>query len=387
MAYTSTFSPCTGLFARYHWNGYRYDGRTKTTVAVIRNAFMKFEPRFESIINNVFNGRGPDKEECVYLLGFDPHSLESTHMMSIANDICRKRSGNAGIIYAQIGIDVRPCSSNCQFCAFAEEHFNLQPKRMDMQEISECVHALADAGDLYGLFLMTIHDFDMDHLLEAVKVTRSILPSYAPVWVNVGDISVKQAKRLKDAGVEGAYHALRLREGEDTNLDPKERLKTFDAIRQAGLSLYMCCEPIGPEHSAQEIVDRVFLSLEYETIQLSAMRRALVPHLPISERGQTSQLRLAQITAILTLISVSYPQVASVACHEPNLLGLTAGSNVVAVEIGANPRDDVTNTAENRGLSINDCRRMLFEAGYTSIMTSDLNLIPLTAEYLRKFGA
>ena len=348
---------------------------------------MKFEPRFESIINNVFDGRGPDKEECVDLLGFDPHSLESTYMMSIANDICRRKMGNAGIMYAQIGIDVAPCSANCKFCAFAQEHFALQQKRMNMQEISECVHAFADAGDLFGVFLMTIHTFDMDYLLEAVKVTRAALPSYCPVWVNIGDMSVKEARQLKEAGVEGAYHALRLREGEDTNLDPKERLKTFNAIQESGLSLYTCCEPIGPEHTAQEIVDRIFLSLEYSPIQLSAMRRAMVPNLPIAVRGQISQLRLAQITAILTLTSVSFPQIATVGCHEPNLLGLTAGSNVVAVEIGANPRDEVTNTAENRGLSMNDCRRMLFESGYTSIITAEPKAIPLTAEYLRKLGA
>jgi biotin synthase len=348
---------------------------------------MKFEPRFESIINNVFDGCGPGKEECVYLLGFEPHSLESTHMMTIANDICRRRMGNTGIIYTQIGIDVAPCSANCQFCSFAEKHFNLQQKRMDMQEISKCVHSLADPGDLYGVFLMTIHAFDMDYLLEAVKVTRAALPPYAPIWVNVGDISVEEARQLKDAGVEGAYHALRLREGEDTNLDPKQRLKTFDAIQETGLSLYTCCEPIGPEHSAQEIVDRVFLGLEYGPIQLSAMRRAFVPGLPITERGQISHLRLAQITAVLTLISVSYPQIVTVACHEPNLLGLTAGSNITAVEIGANPRDEVTETAEHRGLSMNDCRRMLFEAGFTSIITAEPRAIPLTAEYLRRFGA
>jgi biotin synthase len=148
--------------------------------------------------------------------------------------------------------------------------------------------------------------------------------------------------------------------------------------------LYTRCEPIGPEHAAEEIVDRAFLSIEYGAIQLSAARRVMIPNLPIAERGQISQLRLAQITAILMLISVSFPQIAT---REPNLLGLCAGSNVVAVEIGGNPRDDVINTAENRGLSMNDCRRMLFEAGYTSIITSELKAIPLTAEYLRKFGA
>jgi len=65
---------------------------------------MEFEPRFESIISNVLNGHGPNKDECVYLLGFEPHSLESTYMMSIANDMYRKRMDNSGIIYAQIGV-------------------------------------------------------------------------------------------------------------------------------------------------------------------------------------------------------------------------------------------------------------------------------------------
>ncbi len=348
---------------------------------------MKFEQRFTSIIGDVLNGHGPDRDACAYLLGFEPHSLESIHMMSIANDMCRKRTDNGGVIYAQIGIDVAPCSANCRFCSFAREHFSLEPKRMEMTEISGHVRALGGAGDLFGLFLMTMHRFHMDYLLKAVKVTRDTLPPESQIWVNVGDISFEEAQQLRDAGVEGAYHVLRLREGEDTNLEPKDRLKTFEAIKKSGLQLFTCCEPIGPEHSTHEIVDRIFLGFEHESVQQSAMRRSMVPGLPIAERGQISQIRLAQIVAVITLASVSFPEVLAVGFHEPNLLGLVAGSNIVGAEIGGNPRDQVANTAENRGLTMNDCRRMLFEAGFASIITGDYKQIPLNVEYLRKVGA
>jgi len=82
-----------------------------------------------------------------------------------------------------------------------------------------------------------------------------------------------------------------------------------------------------------------------------------------------------------------YPKNQKESVHEPNMLGLTSGSNIVSAEWGANPRDDSSNKREKRGLTMNDCRRMLFEAGYSSVFTSDFNSIPLTEAYLEKTGA
>ena len=64
-----------------------------------------------------------------------------------------------------------------------------------------------------------------------------------------------------------------------------------------------------------------------------------------------------------------------------------AGSNIMGAEIGDNPRDQVSDTAKNLGLSMNDCRWMFFEAGFSSIIASEFKQIPLTVEYLRKVGA
>jgi len=235
--------------------------------------------------------------------------------------------------------------------------------------------------------LMTMENVDMQYVMDAVSAARSVVPPHLQVWVNIGDIAYDEAVKLKDAGVNGAYHVLRLREGEDTNLDPEERIKTFEALKKAGLQLFTCCEPIGLEHSPEEIFDRVFMNYEYGLVQQSAMRRTYIPSLPISGRGVISQMRLAQITAIITLSAVSHPEINAVACHEPNMLGLTAGSNIVSAEWGANPRDDTDKGSEKRGLTMNDCRRMLFAAGYTAIFSSDFRQIPLDQAYLVKVGA
>jgi biotin synthase len=86
---------------------------------------MNFQEPFQSIIRKVMEGIGPTKEECKYLFTLEPHSLESTHMMSVANNLCRTRLNNCGIIYAQIGIDIAPCRVNCEFCSFAQKYVDI----------------------------------------------------------------------------------------------------------------------------------------------------------------------------------------------------------------------------------------------------------------------
>ena len=148
-----------------------------------------------------------------------------------------------------------------------------------------------------------------------------------------------QARELQAAGVNGAYHVLRLREGEDTALDPVQRRQTIGNIHDAGLDFYYCCEPIGPEHSPAELVEQMFVGIENGCFQHAAMRRVAVPGSPLAARGQITELRLAQITAVVALAALNSANTRNIAVHEPNLIGLTSGANVVYAETGINPRD------------------------------------------------
>ncbi len=343
---------------------------------------MKLEGQFEQIIDRALAGGVGGREDSAYLLSLDPESLEAAILMSVADRVARRRNGNSGMLLGQIGIDVSPCPGNCGFCAFGQDHTSFAAKRMTMSEVADHAHALTHEGDVFGLFLMTMHLFDVDYVIEAVETARGSTPPDTQIWVNVGDMDVHTARRLRGAGVSGAYHVCRLREGMDTNLPPEQRLATFAAIKEAGLHLYSCCEPIGPEHTAEELVEQLSVGVEQGLFQHAAMRRVYVPGSRLAYRGQITERRLAQIVAVITL--AASPDTFGVSVHEPNLLGLAAGANVITAESGVNPRDAAKETSEHRGMSIGACRRMLYEAGFTSMIRGDGTRVPLTIEYLEQ---
>ena len=345
---------------------------------------MKLPERLDRIVRAAIEGQPPTKEDCVYLLDLPEHSLEAAVLTAVADSLSRKRFGNQAMLLGQIGIDTAPCPGNCQFCVFGKDHTNFQTSRLSLEEIRRRAHAFADEGDLYALFLMTMHEFDLDRLVEIVASVRKDLPAHTQIVVNVGDFDLAQARRMRAAGVNGAYHVCRLREGQDTALDPEVRKRTFRVIKDAGLDFYYCCEPIGPEHRSEELVEQIFLGIEYGCFQHAAMRRVLVPGVPLSRNGQITERRLAQVVAVVALATLGCPETKNIAVHEPNLLGLAAGANVVYAESGANPRDTDADTEKNRGLDMPACRKMLYEAGFTALQRGDGTSLPLDLAYLHR---
>ena len=107
---------------------------------------------------------------------------------------------------------------------------------------------------------------------------------------------------------------------------------------------------------------------------------------PLSRNGQITERRLAQIVAVVTLATLDCRETRNIAVHEPNLLGLAAGANVVYAESGANPRDTEADTEKNRGLGMVGCRKMLYEAGFARLLRGDGTTIPLNVEYLLEQG-
>ena len=83
---------------------------------------------------------------------------------------------------------------------------------------------------------------------------------------------------------------------------------------------------------------------------------------------KAAELRLGQVTAVVALATLACPETQNIAVHEPNLIGLTAGANVVYAEAGANPRDTEENTSGHRGRDIAACKQMLFEAGFQHLL-------------------
>jgi biotin synthase len=322
---------------------------------------------FSDIIEKAENFQMLTRNELITLLGYSEISHEADKIRSTANQISRKRFENKGIILGQIGYETSPCSGNCQFCAFAKDYTTQGTNTLFQEELFQQASEFLAHRSLFALFLMATHDFKFEVLLNTIAALKPILRPDVRFVVNIGDFDRSQAEELKSSGVSGAYHVLRLREGEVTDLNPEQRRQTIIALREAGIDWYYCCEPVGPEHTAEEIVDQILLGREFEAFQHAGMRRVLLPNSPLAKLGIISELRLAQVTAVVSLAMIGNERLESIAVHEPNTLGLCSGANAVYAESGANPRDLDTKTERGRGHSVCDCAQMLLECGYTSV--------------------
>lgn len=344
---------------------------------------MEIATRLQDILDAALGGRGADHEDCTYLLSLAPDSLDAALLAAVADTVSRRRFGNQAILLGQIGIDTAPCPGECKFCALGKGHTRFEESRLPIEEVLSRARSFTAGGDLFALFLMTTHEFDLAYLLSVVRAVREAIPAQTQIVANVGDFGPFEARALKSAGVDGAYHVRRLREGVDSALDPRKREETMGVIREAGLDFYFCCEPIGPEHSPEETADQLFVGIKYGCFQHAAMRRVYVQGTPLSAKGQITERRLAQVVAVVTLAALSCPETTNIAVHEPNLLGLAAGANAVYAETGSNPRDTEADTSTNRGLDVAACRKMLYEAGFSELRRGDGTSVSLDLNYLQ----
>jgi biotin synthase len=335
----------------------------------------------QAILDKARGGKAPSREECVLLLEQPEASPETSAMTALADAISRRRFGNAGTIGGQIGIEVAPCVGNCGMCIFGAEFTPFrQRQRLPLEEILLRARQFVRGDRLERLYLMTMHRFDLDWLLDVVAAVRKDLGPKVDLVANIGDFDLAQAKLLKSAGFDGVYHVCRLREGIDSRLDPAQRRRTMQAAREAGLDLHTCCEPIGPEHSAQEIVEQMFLGIELGCSRHAAMRRVAVPGTPLADRGQISQRRLAQAVAVVCLANLENKLLRDIGVHEPNVLALCSGANSICAESGANPRDVELETQQSLGLTVDDCCSILREAGYSHLRLADSRLTSLLGD-------
>lgn len=341
------------------------------------------DARLRDILDAALVGRAPNRNDCRHLLGFDAHSLEAETLRATADAISRQRFGNAGLMLGQIGIHMAPCDGGCAFCAFAKPHTTIRESTLSIEESIQRANAFSRGG-VAGIFIMTMHRFGFDWFLDYVSEMRKHIPAETQLLANVGDMSVEQMGSLKAAGMTGAYHVVRLGEGRDTHLTPVQRLRTIERIRAAGLDWYNSCEPAGPEHTPEEIVDQIFMGLELGPCQHAVMRRFPVPGSPLFHHGRLPLARLAQVVAVVALATLEIPTVRSIAVHESNVLGLTSGANALYPEAGEPQdvpaaRDDDPASKEgfssalwrrSREITTADCRNMFAEAGFEAVVVS-----------------
>jgi len=273
--------------------------------------------------------------------------------------------GDRGEVYAQIGINLWPCPRSCAFCSFGKK-WNVfeSPMELSLEEVVLRAKAFEDAG-ANAIFLMTTADYPFDRYIQIARAVREVISPDMPMVANIGDFGLEQAKELLNAGFQGVYHVFRLREGKDTEIDPEIRLRTLKAIKDSDLDLSYCVEPIGPEHSPEELVKEMFRGKEYGAVNHAAMWRVPVPGVPLAKLGKISEWSLAKVVAVTRIVVGD--SIRAMGVHEVRILPLRAGANQIYAETGPNPRDTIEDTSKGIGLSVEACKNLLREAGYTPL--------------------
>ncbi|WP_455279538.1 radical SAM protein [[Eubacterium] cellulosolvens] len=312
------------------------------------------------ILQSSLRGDDISRKQCLELMKIREYSQEMYELFYTANQLTRERSNGASQIHAQIGIDYASCQRKCGFCIFGG--IPDQKSELSKEEILARAKNFERAG-ADALYLMTTASFDFNRFLDLGKEVKKSLSSKIPLVANIDDFGRSEAQELQDVGFTAIYHALRLREGKDTKIAPKTRIATIENAKRVGLKIFFCVEPIGPEHNVDEIVDLMFLGKKLGVEFSGAMRRTSTPATRLHDRGEINLVQLAKIVAVTRMVMGNS---AMWNCtHEPNLPSLLAGANLIWAETGPNPRDKChdTSSSEGRGLSVEQCRKMLMEAG------------------------
>lgn len=314
-----------------------------------------------TIIEKSLDGTELSKEEITDLFNVPLFSLESFQIQSAARSKSNVACNGRAEVHGQFGLNVGPCSINCKFCAFAKcNGIFTEDSELPVEEAVARTKRFEEDG-ANAICIMGTGHYPLKKYIEVSQEVRKNLKEDTVLYANVGDASLSQFKELKDAGHAGIYHVVRMGEGVDTPMSPKKRLETINNAKEAGLFVGTCVEPIGPEHSVEELVEKTIMSREVKPIFSGAMRRVPLPGTEKAKYGMVSEARMAHILGVVRLgIGLDIPGHCT---HEPSIMAATTGgANLLWAETGSNPRDTEEDTEGRRGWTVKSCRNVFTES-------------------------
>ncbi len=324
------------------------------------------DPDFAALVQKVkrrgLAGLPARREDVLRLLAVDPDSAEAACLGREARDVAARVSGNVATVWAALGVDCVPCTMNCSFCAFGDKWGVItQPHEWSKEDILKEVKHFVDEGAAW-LILRTTEHYGEERLRVLMRQVSTLLPEGCVLVANTSQLSLSALISLKESGVQGIYHALRLGESRDTPFDPEKRRKALARIPRAGLVLAHLVEPLGVEHSNEEIADCFLAAQAAGAGVCGVMARNNVPGTPFADSPALPDKRLAQVAAVTRLCGgLKMPWIC---VHPPVPQALAWGANVVVVETGAVPRDKEEAHTEWKSFTIADARKLLAEQGY-----------------------
>lgn len=299
-------------------------------------------------------------EEIVGLLSVDNLSPEAFAIQQAGREITSRLCNGKAEVHAHVGLDAGSCPMDCQYCSFAVSNGIFKEHVIHPIEkvVADALELEADGAN--ALYLVTTVLYGQDRFLETAAQVRSALKTDIPLVANIPDFDDGYARELAAIGINGVYHVIRLGEGTYTRCNIDRRMRTMQAARKAGLAVGNCIEPIGPEHTPEEIANLVMLAREVGVAFSGAMRRNTVPGSVFEQHGNIPYGRLATYAGAIALATGT--QIAGNCTHEPSQLCAQAGANIMWASRGTDPRDTTAET--QRGYSVGQVRDIYFETDW-----------------------
>jgi biotin synthase len=327
----------------------------------------RLEPQIEQILIKAEDMAALTRDEALMLMQIKQHTKAAYALMETANRMSRGRFGAKGENHLHIGLNVEPCPMDCLFCSLTRRAGIFKEKIEFPKDQVLAWARQAEAQGADGLNLMTTGTYPFERLLEVGRLLRKEVS--VPLVANTRDITHREGEALLDAGFVGAYHAVRLGEGRDTPLSREKRIKTIRVLKDVGLLWMNCVEPVGPEHSVEEIVDLMLLARDNGAVYSGVMRRINFPGSPMERFGMISELEMARLVAVSRLVMGDVPR--AHCTHEPHAASLMAGANLFFPEVGSSPRDGRPDTGKGRGTGMDTCRNLQQEMEWNPDLPSN----------------
>lgn len=325
-------------------------------------AVQVFEQEIYDIVEKGLEGNGLSDDEVLTLYEAEETSKEAAYIRWAGQELSMVAADGIAEIHAQIGLNSTICPKNCKFCSFAACNSVRKGKyELPKDDVLEYAKIYQEQGANLILMLTTA-SYSFNKLVDMVGSVREVISADTPLLVNTDDMTLDQCRQLKIAGANGAYHAVRMREGEDTEIPVEKRFETFANLREAGLSLSTCVEPVGPEHTPEEITEATMRCISTDPVSAGVGKRIAVPGTQLAVYGMLTDVANSNMVAIYRLAT---GRDLRLNCSANTVMTAASGANLSWAEVGSNPRDLVERTEKGgRGDSIEYCRKMFNASGW-----------------------
>lgn len=317
----------------------------------------------EAALHSCLRGEALERERILALLALPPASDGARLLRQAAHKAALALTGGRAYLWGALGLDYAPCPMNCAFCSLGEDWGLISaPRSYTQAEALRHARAFAEAGARF-IVLRTTQFYDLDRLCALLRAIRTAVPGAYELILNTGGCDAAAAKAIRRAGGAGVYHTVRLREGRDTPFDSAGRLASMRAAVEGGLRLTALVEPVGPEHSDEELADAFLRIVPTGATISGVMARVPVPGTPLGAQPPLSKARLAQLTAVFRLAGGR--QISDICAHPAGAENAGSGANIMVVEKGAVPRDHAHAATDWQAFTTARAARCLRRAGYT----------------------